>query len=1073
MKGFKLFFVVCLGLLVFQATIAADNDDTARAAVRRDAAATSGARQKSGTTTPQSKQTSRGGGRANVATASSVRERTATRNSGRTTSTPNTTPRSTTTRTVSERNQTTTNLAPRSPGTATTTTARTAARTATNSTRAATTRGASKQKNTRKSRAATSVGITGAISANYTACRKIYYDCMDEFCANKDSQLRRCACSSRATEFNGAKKQLSRIEEKMLDFNQRLLTVNLDAEDVNAMMTSSVGEDAYYDTTDKTKSKKMLDDISKRLNRTFGEEATTGMGAISLSLNTDSVFDSIDSFGGIDTTSKNGVELYRAALPVCREMVLETCSAEELSLAESGYQMQIEQDCNTVAKSYQSQTEQARAKVLESSALLDMSRLDAHQKRNSDDVLTCKKKMLDMLNDTTVCGDKMSKCLDITGQYIDPATGKAFLTENLSNLSSLITRPGAGETWTKISANSTFVKFIEDKKDYLKPAMEKCQDIADTVWDEFLPDALAQIKLAQDAKLEEVRQACTTLVSECLVDANDSITNFDARALSVFGVSADLTANTMCAKVKNACTTLLNSDVALDETSTNEWGTGIADITTQKTYETILSSCNQIGRNCIIQTCKSVSGNFGLCNSITTSPNRHSILTRTACWNEVMQCVADAGDESIRNIMKLLGKDTADTAFFYNDIYNDGYIPIPDANWPVWSIGSQILDDLCKTECDDHDNFDVIKCGKCRLTERIWGNCESNPSQGATSGTNYILKPDEGLETLLYWFATSTGTATDKRACTNLRCNRRMRVPGATGEAEACADSENSENITADSRYCPAQQNYNTNGLQPAGVPDWFENEPTNNDWLYTPVNENYSWSSNNYPHTYFFRMFDNSTQNSKCCWSRPTKNGNAPDSGGDGTDDYIDTTNSPGEMYLGQNTCCLNTPKEVWNGRTNANRGLCLPTNVHNYEVLAKTDNKMIICILSDGTNAARKNSFACEKAVTQSDNLSCSEQYNNVSTTNAQSGYPHGKNVFCDGTIVVIDRSVQNQPHQYKLLYTTGGTANDTGPGNKTKYCPSNTANTTGNPSAGIIQYSVVNDYTTCENYRSTQQN
>lgn len=1026
MKGFKLFFVVCLGLLVFQATIAADNDDTARAAVRRDAAATSGARQKSSTTTPQSKQTSRGGGRANVATASSVRERTATRNSGRTTSTPNTTPRSTTTRTVSERNQTTTNLAPRSPGTATTTTARTAARTATNSTRTTTTRGASKQKNTRKSRAATSVGITGAISANYTACRKIYYDCMDEFCANKDSQLRRCACSSRATEFNGAKKQLSRIEEKMLDFNQRLLTVNLDAEDVNAMMTSSVGEDAYYDTTDKTKSKKMLDDISKRLNRTFGEEATTGMGAISLSLNTDSVFDSIDSFGGIDTTSKNGVELYRAALPVCREMVLETCSAEELSLAESGYQMQIEQDCNTVAKSYQSQTEQARAKVLESSALLDMSRLDAHQKRNSDDVLTCKKKMLDMLTDTTVCGDKMSKCLDITGQYIDPATGKAFLTENLSNLSSLITRPGAGETWTKISANSTFVKFIEDKKDYLKPAMEKCQDISDTVWDEFLPDALAQIKLAQDAKLEEVRQACTTLVSECLVDANDSITNFDARALSVFGVSADLTANTMCAKVKNACTTLLNSDVALDETSTNEWGTGIADITTQKTYETILSSCNQVGRNCIIQTCKSVSGNFGLCNSITTSPNRHSILTRTACWNEVMQCVADAGDESIRNIMKLLGKDTAGTAFFYNDIYNDGYIP--EADWPGWSIGSQILDDLCHTECDpDPDNFDVIKCGKCRLTERIWGNCESTPSHGATSGTNYILKPDEGLETLLYWFATSTGTATDKRACTNLRCNRRMSVPGETGAAEACADSAN---ITADSRYCPANTS-STNTDTP------------NQSFIFTPTNNSYG-EDNNYENILFFKM--GSEDDSSCCWSQKTEyiqcsNENT----GTNCHQSITTPSNTDETYFGSNTCCYGRPMKFyyWSNDSSLHgngyvqtRGtnICLPHDQWSFKQLGRTvdqnwtngaempvDNSIIICLPSN-QKTGEEYSYWCENTIDeQTNNPKCHNTY--YAAQNAQDNYPHGNAVICHGTFIKVTR--QNDGYHYSPLnqssYTT----------------------------------------------------
>ena len=119
-------------------------------------------------------------------------------------------------------------------------------------------------------------------------------------------------------------------------------------------------------------------------------------------------------------------------------MAMEICTSEDLALAESGYQMSIAQDCNTVAKSYESQNEQARAKILESSALLDMSRLDIHQKRNADDILTCKKKMLDMLTDRSVCGEKMSKCLDITGQYIDPTTGEAFLSTKLASHSQSI-----------------------------------------------------------------------------------------------------------------------------------------------------------------------------------------------------------------------------------------------------------------------------------------------------------------------------------------------------------------------------------------------------------------------------------------------------------------------------------------------------------------------------------------------------------------------------------------------------------------------------------------------------------
>ena len=194
-------------------------------------------------------------------------------------------------------------------------------------------------------------------------------------------------------------------------------------------------------------------------------------------------------------------------------MAAEVCTPDDLKIAESGYQMLIEQDCNTVRKSYQSQIDQARTQVFESSALLDISRLNTHQERNSDDILTCRRKMLEMLSDSTVCGENMGKCLDISGRYIDPTTGEAFLTNDLSNLASLLTRPTDNQTWTSVPGNERFVIFLNSKKKFLEPAMENCQNISDYVWDEFLDDALAQIKLAQDAKLEEVRLSCTTLTT--------------------------------------------------------------------------------------------------------------------------------------------------------------------------------------------------------------------------------------------------------------------------------------------------------------------------------------------------------------------------------------------------------------------------------------------------------------------------------------------------------------------------------------------------------------------------------
>ncbi len=639
---------------------------------------------------------------------------------------------------------------------------------------------------------------------------------MDEFCANKDAQLKRCACSSRAGEFDDVRQQLATVDDKMLEFNQRLLTVNMDAEDAAALNQATEGELAFNQTKDQSDSKKMLDEISQKLNASFNNSnLDQTLGAISLSLDTSSAFDSLDSLSGVDMTTKSGVALYNAALPVCREMALEVCSEDELEIATGGYQMTIEQDCNTVLKSYQTQTDAARNQIRESSALLDMSRLDIYQQRNSDDTLTCRRKMLDMLTDNTVCGENMGKCLDITGQYIDPSTGGAILTENLADLATLITRPAADQTWTGAPGNDRFITFLNSKKKFLEPAMENCQDIADMVWDDFIEDALTQIKLAQDAKLEEVRQGCTTLTAQCLTDTADSLADFDARALSIFGVDADKTVKSMCTDVQNACTALLESTGG----GGDDWVGGMTAITNDKTFETILQTCREVGRNCIIQTCKSISGNFGLCENIQTSVNRKAIINRTSCWAEVKECVASAGDTAIMDITAQItttgtpSSETpidADTGTFYEFLYGHDVIDGNDnasrcSTTPINQ--NNCVYDICELECTDKKS---AQCATCRIAERIWGNCEVAPNTVLTSSGNHnkIKIPntaDGKPDTLLSWFAKNTGTQDIADSCRDTTCGIGYHAEYKNGSIACISDS----NYTSEGAICATSYRIN------------------------------------------------------------------------------------------------------------------------------------------------------------------------------------------------------------------------------------------------------------------------
>lgn len=593
---------------------------------------------------------------------------------------------------------------------------------------------------------------------DFGKCKTVFFDCMDEFCANKNAQLKRCACSSRANEFNATQKSLDNVEDKLLDFSQRLLQVNMDPDDAAVINRASQGEEAYYATVDKTASKKTLDEIAKKLNADF-DSAGNNMSALSWNLDIDSAFDSVDSLSGVSTTAKSGIALRNAALPICREMAAEVCDTTDITLVENSYNMAIEQDCNTVKKAYDTQAQSARTKILESAALLDMTRLNNYQDNNSDDILTCKSKMLDMLTNTNVCGENLTKCLDVSGRYINPTTGEAFLSPNLVNLSTLITRPTSTDSWVKVPQNASFVSYLNAKKKYIEPATKNCQSISDDVWNAFMDDALAKIKLAQNEKLEEVRQSCTTLLTQCLDNANENLAEFDSRALSTFGVISDKTANALCENVRTSCNAIMKYDAAdMTIASTNtqtEWESGVIDIAANETYNKIINTCREIGRDCIINSCKSITGNFGLCESINGSVNRHSILTRASCWDDVKNCVYQASDQTIKDIHALL--DNQSPQNLYEQMYGDS---------SVYDICSD--KDANYHPCYGSGNANSVECYKCRLTEQIWGNCKSKPDNREE---NRILIPnDSNITTLLSWFAKNTHTNENENSCATSTC---------------------------------------------------------------------------------------------------------------------------------------------------------------------------------------------------------------------------------------------------------------------------------------------------------------
>lgn len=719
MKRIKLFLTICLALSVFQTGLA-DDADVARAAAKRgnvSGVSVSGPRTNTSTkkTEPNRSEPARTipNNTKNIRTNQSVQSRTTAKSTAtvKQRSSNQSTQKTVVTRTPA--------VTARETAIARTTVSRKPKATkSVAATRVATT----PYKNGHISRAATTTTakLDSIKSKNYSQCKSVYQDCMDEFCANKDANLRRCACSSRISEFDGLKKKLTDVEDKMLQFNQNLLTVGMSKEDASTISVATEGETAFS-TKDKSESEKILNKIKNTLNGSSDLSTIGDSSSFTLSLDIDGAWGQTDGITGISTTAKSGTQLYDAARPVCLEMAKEVCSDNELNIAIDNYKLLIQQDCNTVSKAYNAQYNQAISKVQESGALLDMARLESYQQNNADDMLTCKKKIIEQLKSSSVCGEDLHKCLDITGRYIEPSTGKAVLSKDLKNLDTLLTAPTANLKWTQVPANRDFVEFLNSKKRYLSPATEQCKDVAGQVWSEFIEEALSKIKLAQTAKMEEIKRGCVTMIAECKTNAYQSIEEFDSRSSSIFSIIADKTVNTICSDVQQACSETVGAAIG-------DFADNLTDLTTTETKQKIIDQCVTIGKGCITSACTAASGNFELCKQ-TIAPVRQSIVKQLSadstplCWDKVYEC--------FKNALTTVP-----------NIEFDNITP---------------TDTTCESSYADETNKKA-----CNLAANYWGRCNYEAAPAKTT-----IPTDTNTNTILYWFGMQTNnyTCSDAAVC--------------------------------------------------------------------------------------------------------------------------------------------------------------------------------------------------------------------------------------------------------------------------------------------------------------------
>ncbi len=430
--------------------------------------------------------------------------------------------------------------------------------------------------------------------AEYEQCKTAYFTCMDQFCSLKNDDYRRCACSNRIYALSEQRDTLTDAGEQLTVFNENLDIVGLTSAQATAMRTESDGESALM--SDTSASKALLDAI---MNSIRGQDASVSgkysdLNSINLS------FDATNAFGTMDAgqaiAAYDGQNLYSAVYPQCRAAVRADCNDASLQRAITAYLMAIEQDCNTVATAIENTQKQLKSAVRESSAMLDLARVENRQKHNSDDITTCINNVEAAILNENVCGAGYHKCLD-NGEFIDISTGQPIAgVEDFYKLETLLTfadgLEAADQKLSKMSSNAMFVHNFENRtKKFAADALDKCREDADIVWAEYLDKAMLSIYYAQKDKVSEIKQNCFDYISQCYMDGETSI---DA-AMSALGETGNIVLQPqkvalnaqMCSDYVNSCNNMFQDQ-----------GNIIEQYIANRTDTDRLTACRAIAQQC-------------------------------------------------------------------------------------------------------------------------------------------------------------------------------------------------------------------------------------------------------------------------------------------------------------------------------------------------------------------------------------------------------------------------------------------------------------------------------------------
>ena len=436
------------------------------------------------------------------------------------------------------------------------------------------------------SRVATTNDSSQSFGVEYENCRNAYFTCMDQFCANIDDSYRRCICSSRLSEIKQKETALSQTSDSLNNFHDfNLDVITKSTAEVNAMTHATDGEQMATLNKDNSSSNKKLsalgDVLAKAKNKSLSTAGTLDAGG-----DITSIWTTTNLANGANIANLTGEPLYNVVNAQCSNMVSSQCPSSILHMVISAYGMYIENDCSALANNLSKKKNSANATIRETGREIGTARLANYDAHNSLSINSCINSVRNDLTANSACGPDFVHCLDVTGLYLNIDTGEPIYGTNFYNLANQISLSG---NILNNQTNHMIVSALNNKKSFAKNSLDKCRDLSDDIWDEFMRQAIIEIHQKQQEKIKSVKTECLGIVNQCYDQQTNSLKDFsNVNDATLLGLTLE-TVEDLCREKLNTCSNLYGGGPTGLESLVN----AMHDITNQR----IVAECQDLLKN--------------------------------------------------------------------------------------------------------------------------------------------------------------------------------------------------------------------------------------------------------------------------------------------------------------------------------------------------------------------------------------------------------------------------------------------------------------------------------------------